>query len=496
MVIVKVQTKTSFDILIQEKSMVKLGVGVFANKELSQEAMDLGVATVQRYVQLADQYGVDDIIVSATSATREAKNGREFLDRLIHEAGVSPQLISGKEEAKLIFLAVKEAIAMKNENILVLDIGGGSTEAIVGDQKQIHYGNSMKLGVLRLLDYTEGQAKIDAKSQKELKSHIRQVSDMVLEKIKKIGFDRIIGTSGTIRALAEACLIKTDNPAPEIVNAETIPLKELIKLRDRLLETSPKERGEIPGISENRADAIHLGALLLVEILQKLEATSITVSDASLRDGMIINHIEKHGLKIEEVSLGKNLKEKSCIRLAMKYDTDLSEKRHVMGIALQLFDQLKDLHRADNYERDLICYASLIYDIGSFVAFQDFHKHGRYLIKNSQLRGFTNEEVFLLGDMARYHRKKGPTKRHKKFRKLESQQKKRLRLLAGILRIAVGLDKTKNQWVQNVYCIDQKDQLKIKVFGVENLDLEIWEAQRYSDTLAKHLKKEILIIPG
>lgn len=207
--------------------------------------------------------------------------------------------------------------------------------------------------------------------------------------------------------MAEACLIKTDNPAPEIVNAETIPLKELIKLRDRLLETSPKERGEIPGISENRADAIHLGALLLVEILQKLEATSITVSDASLRDGMIINHIEKHGLKIEEVSLGKNLKEKSCIRLAMKYDTDLSEKRHVMGIALQLFDQLKDLHRADNYERDLICYASLIYDIGSFVAFQDFHKHGRYLIKNSQLRGFTNEEVFLLGDMARYHRKKG-----------------------------------------------------------------------------------------
>lgn len=115
MVIVKVQTKTSFDILIQEKSMVKLGVGVFANKELSQEAMDLGVATVQRYVQLADQYGVDDIIVSATSATREAKNGREFLDRLIHEAGVSPQLISGKEEAKLIFLAVKEAIAMKTK---------------------------------------------------------------------------------------------------------------------------------------------------------------------------------------------------------------------------------------------------------------------------------------------------------------------------------------------------------------------------------------------
>ncbi|MDO6438236.1 Ppx/GppA phosphatase family protein [Cyclobacterium sp. 1_MG-2023] len=496
MIIVKVQTRTSFDILMQEKSMVKLGVGVFANKELSQEAMDLGVATVQRYVQLADQYGVDDIIVSATSATREAKNGREFLDRLIHEAGVSPQLISGKEEAKLIFLAVREAIAIKKENILVLDIGGGSTEAIVGNQSQIHYGNSMKLGVLRLLDYTGGRDKIDPKSQKELKSHIKQASSLVLEKINKIGFDRVIGTSGTIRALAEACLIKAENPAPEIVNAETIPLKELIKLRDRLLESSPQERGEIQGISESRADAIHLGALLLVEILQQIDATSITVSDASLRDGMIINHIEKHGLKIEEVSLGKNLKEKSCIRLAMKYETDLSEKRHVMGIALQLFDQLKEFHGAENYERDLISYACLIYDIGSFVAFQDFHKHGRYLIKNSQLRGFTNEEVFLLGHLARYHRKKGPTKRHKKFKKLEKDQKKRLRLLAGILRIAVGLDKTKNQWVQNVHCVEKEEQLQIKVFGEENLDLEIWEAQRYADTLAKHLKKEIVLIPG
>ena len=167
-----------------------------------------------------------------------------------------------------------------------------------------------------------------------------------------------------------------------------------------------------------------------------------------------------------------------------------------MRIALQLFDQLKDLHGAGKYERDLISYATLIYDIGSFVAFQDFHKHARYLIKHSQLRGFTNDEVLLLGHLARYHRKKGPTKRHKKYRRLEKNQKTRLRLLAGILRIAVGLDKTKNQWVQNVYCLEKKGQIQIRVFGEENLDLEIWEAQRYADTLIKHLKKEIVIVQG
>lgn len=496
MIIVKVLSRTHFDILIQEKSMVKLGVGVFANKKLSEEALEAGVVTVKRYVQLADQYGVDDIIVSATSATREAKNGREFLDRLIHEAGVSPQLISGKEEAKLIFLAVREAIAIKKEKVLVLDIGGGSTEAVIGDQNQIFYGNSMKLGVLRLLDHIGHQNNLDEKSQKDLKSQIIKAAKPVVDKINQIGFDRVVGTSGTIRALAEACLVKADNPAPESVNAETVQLKSLIKLRGRLLEASPEARGEIPGISSSRSDAIHLGALLLVEILEQIKASSITISDASLRDGMIISHLEKHGVKIEEISQGKNLKEKSCIRLAVKYDTDPMEKKHVLGIALQLFDQLKHLHETANYERDLIGYASLIYDVGLFVAFENYQKHSRYLINNSQIRGFTNDEVLLLGHLARYHRKKGPGKHHKKYRKLDEDKKKRLKLLAGILRIAIGLDKTKNQWVQNIYCLEKDGFLQIKVFGEENMDLEIWEAQRYSDTLAKYLKKDIVIMAG
>ena len=121
MIIVKVGSGDHFDILMQEKKHGQTwGWRFFSHNELSPRAMEDGVDTIKRYVQLADQYGVDDIIVSATSATREAKNGREFLDRLIHEAGVSPKLISGKEEAKLIFLAVKGAISIRKEKVLVL----------------------------------------------------------------------------------------------------------------------------------------------------------------------------------------------------------------------------------------------------------------------------------------------------------------------------------------------------------------------------------------
>ncbi|SEJ41527.1 exopolyphosphatase / guanosine-5'-triphosphate,3'-diphosphate pyrophosphatase [Cyclobacterium xiamenense] len=496
MILVKVQPGNRFEILMQEKSMVKLGVGVFAKNKISPDALERGVETIKKYVQLADQYGVDDIIVNATSASREAKNGREFLDRLIQEAGISPRLISGKEEARLIFLAVKEAISIKKEKVLVLDIGGGSTEAVVGDEHQIYFGNSMKLGVLRLLDKVGHSGPLTKEAQQDLKRHIRKAASKLMDPIRETGFNRVIGTSGTIRSLAESCLEKTENPDPERVNAEEIRLEELVRLRDKLIGASPEARGEIPGISPNRSDAIHLGALLLVELLQLVEADRMTISDASLREGMILHYIEKNKLQIGKETQGKNLREKSCIWLANRYETELDAKKHVSGLALQLFDQLKSLHGAGEQERSLLYHAALIYDVGLYVKFQDYHKHSRYIINHSQLRGFTNEEVLLLGHLARYHRKKGPKKRHKKFKRLTAPQQKQVRLLAGILRIAIGLDKTKNQWVQTLYCLPNRSKLEIQVFAEENIALELWEAQRFSDTLSSYLKKDIHLTMG
>ncbi|MEX0884438.1 MAG: Ppx/GppA family phosphatase, partial [Cyclobacteriaceae bacterium] len=262
------------------------------------------------------------------------------------------------------------------------------------------------------------------------------------------------------------------------------------------LESTPDDRKDIAWIGASRTDGIHLGALVLVELLQMTNTSEITISDASLREGMIINHIKKHGLQIEENLEGKNIKEKSCLLLSARYETDLDEKKHISRLSLQLFDQLKEQHHAGNHERELLYFASLIFDVGNYIQFKNYHKHSRYIIKNSQLRGFTNEEVLLLGHLARYHRKSGPKKKHKKYRKLSNKQKQQLKLLSGILRISIGLDKTKNQWVQNVYCLPENQKLTIKVFGEENMKLEIWEAQRFADTLAKYLKTNIQIEMG
>lgn len=491
MIIVKVTSKQTFEVLVQEKEMVKLGVGVFANKMLSEEAFQRGVETIKRYVQLADEYGVEDIITAATSATREAKNGREFLDRLIQEVGLSPRLISGREESRLIFLAVRKAIDLGKENALVIDIGGGSTEAVVGNKEEVLFKSSMKLGVLRLLDRVGTQGLLSKSQRTNLLNHIKDTSQKIIADARSVGFSKVIGTSGSIRALGEAVMYLNGKEIIQSVNAEAVRLKDLEKITDRLLDMDAGKRSEVSGISDSRGDAIHLGGLLLVELLHLARVEELTLSDASLREGLIIDYIEKNGQKLQDSVPGKNLRERSSLLLAKRYETDVEQKRQVARLAVQLFDQLKDLHGMDVTARDLLYHASLIFDVGTYVNFKDYHKHSKYLILNGGLRGFNNSEIYVLGHLARYHRKDGPKKKHKSFRNLDKVDRQMVKGLAGILRIAVALDKTRNQWVENVYCLPQGEKLVIRLFGEGSMELELWEAQRFADVLEKYIQLPI-----
>jgi len=496
MIIVKVTSQRTFEVLVQEKEMVKLGVGVFSQKEISAEAFAAGIETITRYVQLADKYGVEEIITAATSATREAKNGREFLDRIIHEVGVIPQLISGKEEARLIFLAVKRAIDIGENNVLVLDIGGGSTEAVVGNQQELLYKSSIKLGVLRLLDYIGHTDKLNKGDLDLVKTLIIEKASKSLSKAKDIGFQKVIGTSGTIRSLGEVILNTNGKPIINSVNAELLYKEDLDKLVNVLLKQNQDQRSKISGIGTNRGDAIHLGGVLLAELLDIIGNAEIILCDASLREGLIIDYLEKNVQLLSKPQHGLNLRERSCLQLASRYNTDIESKKHVAKLAMQLFEQLHPLHKMDEDSKEMLYHSSLIYDVGLFINFENYHKHSSYLILNGRLRGFNNAELIMLSLLARFHRKSGPKKKHKKVKQLFKNQRKRLKVLSGILRIAVGLDKTKNQWVEEINCTIEGIKITIHAASDENIDMEIWEAQRYSDTLSKILKRKIILQNG
>ncbi|MGD1855086.1 MAG: Ppx/GppA phosphatase family protein [Leptolyngbyaceae cyanobacterium] len=494
MIIVEVIAQRNFEIIEREKEMVKLGVGVFATNRISDAAFNLGVETIQRYIQLAEEIGVDQVITAATSAIREAHNGEAFLKQVVQRTGISPRIISGKEEARLILLAVRNSIALEDATALVFDIGGGSTETVLGNRDQVLFGRSLQLGVLRLLDMFEDKGPVGHEGRSVLEAHIQFIAQETLDQIQSLGFDRVIGTSGTIRTLGEAACLKDDHPLRS-VNAEVVQLEQIKALTRDLLEIDVAERADVEGISEKRADAIHLGGILLVKLLEMADVQEITLCEASLREGMILDYLERHTHEVATFLPQANLRDRKVAQLVQKYRSDWQQNQHVAGLALQLFDQTQKLHRYGTSERNLLKFSALLHDVGQFISFQKHHKNSRYIISRADLRGFTDEEILLIGHLARYHCKAAPTRKHKKFRRLSKSHRRLVQTLSGMLRIAIGLDKTKNQQVTRLECTLSKTALEIQVTGTGNFNLEIWAAQCDRNVLATAIERDIEIQP-
>ncbi len=497
MIVVNVRQRQHFEVIERVKEMAKLGVGVFATNRLSDRAYKVGLDTIERYVQLADQLGVDEIITAATSATREAQNGESFLNEVVRRTKIEPRIISGKEEARLIFLAVRNAIALeKDENALVLDIGGGSTEAVVGNRKDILFGTSMKLGVLRLLDMFEDKGTIGEEGRSVLESHIRFLAKDAIAQAKQAGFTRVIGTSGTNRTLGEAAYIQRHDTTLQSVNAEVVQLEDLEALTEQLASINASKREKIDGISSKRSDAIHLGGILLTQLLKMADVTELTLCDASLREGMILDYIDRHAQGIVDLRIQGDLRYRKAAQLVNKYESGWESNRHIANLALQLFEETQPLHQLNALEKDVLEFAALLYDIGQYLSFKSYHKSSRYILKRSDPRGFTDEEMVLIGQVIRYHRKAKPKKKHGQFRRLSNSQQRTVWVLSGLLRIAVNLDRTKDQQIESLSCKLSDEEIKILVSGKGSLDVGIWAAMGDRHILEKALEKSINIVSG
>lgn len=492
MIIVEATSQSSFKILEREKTMAKLGVGVFASSYISDRAFEVGLQTIGRYVQLADRLEVDEIVTAATSAIREAHNGESFLNEVVARSGLSPRIISGKEEARLIWLAVRNSIALEQEKALILDIGGGSTEVVIGDRHKVLFGDSMPLGVLRLLDMFDDKGAVGVEGRKVLEAHIRFVAEEIFDKIHHLSFDRVIGTSGTIRTMGEAAYLAAGGESWQSVNAQTVGLSELSDLTQELLEMKFKERAKVDAVSDKRADAIHLGGVLLVQLLKLAQVKEITLCDASLREGMILDYLQKHSQEVEALPRSLDLRHRKAAHLVHKYESNWENNCHVARLALQIFDRTQELHEYGSYEREILEFAALLHDIGQFISFRKHHKNSRYILKRSDPRGFTDEEMLLIRHLVRYHCKAKPSKKHKKFKKLSKQHRHLVKMLSGILRIAVALNKTKSQRVKQIDCQISSETIEINLLGAD-IAVEVWAARRCRHVLAKATKREVEI---
>ncbi len=409
LIVAKINTNHSFEIIARENEVVRLGSGAKDMKYLQAEAMDRAIETIIRYRQIAEIYNAQ-IRAVATSAVREALNQTVFLEKARVEAGVDVEIISGFEEARLIYLGILQALPVYDKKVLLIDIGGGSTEFLVGRAGEVFRANSLKLGAVRLTDLFFKGDPIDERSIAKCRQHVKALLDPMARELRSSGFEMVVGSSGTILNLAQMIQVLHDQEPAQYLSNFTFDRSDFNKIIKVLVKADTiKKRQKIDGLDQKRADIIQGGAILLEQIFDALKFDSITVSGFALREGVILDTVGKsHGESLHHLS---DIRYKGVLHLAETCRYERGHADQVARLALQIYDQLRDmdLHIMADMNREYLEAAAILHDIGFFISHDQHHRHGYYIIRNSEyLTGFTSREIEIIALVARYHRKSGP----------------------------------------------------------------------------------------
>ena len=486
MVIVHVEENSRiFEIIDREKEMVFLGKGSLLRRRLPQENIDRALAALKSFKAIADTHRVDQIITTATSAVREAENGRQFMNLVKKETGIEIRLLSGIEEARMITLAVRDVIDLKDQRALIIDIGGGSMELVVADARHIYFAQSIKAGVIRLQERFMRTDPPSLKDVKALKKWLTRRLDPLSRKIQNLDPDIFIGTSGTILHLGE--LVRSARKNSKGKNILTVD--ELEILNEKLQASTIEERLKFPGLDKKRVEQVVGGGILVEMVMEHFRANELILCDRALREGLIADFLIKNVSTEPAKVQARELRSKSVVNLLNRWDIDRKHAEHTSRLALQMFDAISPFHPYGAAERELLEYAALLHDIGRVISYPAHHKHGWYIIHHSNLIGFQSEEIDIIAATIAYHRGKKPKKKHDYLSELSGKERCVVKFLTGILRVVDGLDRQHNQIITQILAKKEaRKHLSISIVAEEPALIALRAAIERCGLLQKTMK--------
>ena len=493
MIVVRVRADQSFEIVDREKVMVRLGAGGLDGRALTAEAMSAALQTLTTFKRLAEANGVDQILAVATSAVRESKNGGAFLERIERETGIRALVITGADEARLIHQAAVYGVDVGTGRALVIDIGGGSVEITLGTATSIQLARSFKLGVLRLTERFVRSDPLSERHERRMVKYIEGKIDRHCDPITTMGFDRVIGTSGTILSMGVvAATAARDSPPRDLRNLR-VSSRQIRKLRKAVVNVDLERRLLIPGLDPRRADLVVAGAVLLDTILRRLGVEELTLCDLALREGLVLDYIRRNERKIARVDSIPDVRRRSAIELAERCNYVSAHAQQVARLALALFDQTRPAHGLSDREREWLEYAALMHDLGVHISYPRHHHHSYYLIRNGDLRGFEPDEIEVIALVARYHRRGTPTKSHQEYADLAAPLRRTVRTLASILRVAESLDRSHAQVISALEVRDRGDDLLLRLRTSGDAELEMWATHRHLKPFEQLMRKPVTL---
>jgi exopolyphosphatase/guanosine-5'-triphosphate,3'-diphosphate pyrophosphatase len=483
LVMVEISPEGDFEVLGRDRDPVRLGQGGFEDHLLTQEAMDRGVDTLKRFRKMCELKGVTRLQAVATSAVREAHNGGDFVERVRREVDLRLRVISREEEGRLIYVGVRHAVNLGDRDHLIVDVGGGSTELVVGNATEPRAIHSFKLGGARLAElFLTSDPPTDGE-RKKLRNHIRETFEPALAQFRGYAFKRCIGTSGSIKSLAllaRHLLAEESDCDPDEWTHLTLTRSDIKLIINELGPLSREDRRKCPGLDARRVDSTIPVAHVMLHLMMDLDIDGIDFCDFALREGVIIDHISRHRQKLLARATWPDPRRRSAIHLAERCGYRREHAEQVTRLALRLFDQLGRVHQLEPSYRELLAHACLLHDIGYLISHKDHHRHSYYLISNGDLKGFDEQEVEVIANIARYHRKNRPKKTHANFSRLATAHRGPVQAMAVLLRLANALDRTHYSVVDDVTCRLEHRHIGLEVHTTQDAELELWMARRHA----------------
>ncbi len=473
------------------RAPVRLGSEVFVTGRLATASIGQACNALRDFRQAMDAANVDVYRATATSAVREAANGATLVERARREAGIELEVIEGIEEARLIQLAVVRRLNLNERRVLLVDVGGGSTELTFLERGKNVFSMSLPIGTVRLLEtYLRGTKTVDKKRQKLLVEGIDRALGEALPQLKKASFDFIVGTGGSVDALSDLCPVKGGHAG----HPRAVDVPAARALLGKLFGMTIDERREAFGLRPDRADTLVTATSIFVRIAETFKASAIVAPGVGLKEGILEELVDKHFHRWDTESEARTVLD-ACERLGRRYGFDQAHGELVSKFASSLFDDLVALHRLADRDRLLLRAAALLHDIGDYVRYDGHHKHSYYLIAHADIMGLTRDERSIVANVARYHRKSAPDPSHPNFRDLDKDARARVKSLAALLRIADALDREHLGKVKSLRAeVDAtKRKLVLHVAGDEERELEEWTVRAKSDLVRDVFDLEVLV---
>lgn len=508
LIVAEDQPDGSYRVLDDEKELTRLGRGLQDTGKMTAEAMEHTAVTVARMRSIAEGYQAVEIRVVGTAAAREARNAA-VLARLIEDrSGLKMQVISGEEEAMLAYRSAASAFDLREVSSAVIDVGGGSTEIVLSaavkdksdDARRAGLGGgvierayTVPVGAVVLTEKFGGPETCSGKRFDDLRSH---VATMLKDRIGRppIVPQVTIGTGGTLTTLAAMVKMRKMGAVGDglfgSVQGFEIDRADVRHLLAQVRGLPVKDRVRVPGLTADRADIIVAGLVIVDAVMKRLEVNSLRVHEGGIRDGILLGMVRGS----EEAADPKRDPMKGIRRFARACGYEAAHSKHVTALALEIFDQLGSQSSKlqpergmsfDTEARLLLEAAAMLHDIGYLINYAQHHKHSYHLIVHADLPGLTTRQVHVIANVARYHRAAEPKSKHRTLANLSVEDQGLVRGLAGVLRVADGLDRTHTQSVLGVDVKIEKGGAHIGVRAEQEPAVDMWGSVRKSGLFQK-----------